>query len=218
MWTARAQYRNNLLNFLRFKSRVVQNLLRTDLRFTRLMRTRRPRWFRQRMLEGAVTWAVNITLLVVDWKRFLLFWHLPHVYATWAVVTMNYVQHDGCDPESPYDHSRNFLGRLLNWLTLNHGYHTIHHNRPGLHWSDLPAAHAAEVAPFIRPELDQPSLIAYLWRAHLRGGGDRRTFDGRPIPRRTPAPECEDWVAPALGLLHEVSFGAESAEGAREPG
>ena len=81
---------------------------------------------------------------------------------------MNLLQHDGCDENSEWNGSRNFVGKLVNFWTYNNGYHTIHHIEPGLHWSLLPAEHAKRVAPFIHPNLDQPSLLAYLFRCLLR--------------------------------------------------
>jgi hypothetical protein len=49
----------------------------------------------------------------------------------------------------------------------NNGFHTIHHNRAGMHWSELEEAHAREVVPRIDPSLDEPSMIGYLARTYL---------------------------------------------------
>jgi fatty acid desaturase len=87
-------------------------------------------------------------------------------FAWWAMFFINYVQHVDCDPSSRYDHSRNFVGALGNFLTFNAGYHTAHHAQPGLHWTQLPALHA-RLAPHIDPRLNQPSLLWFTVRTYL---------------------------------------------------
>ncbi len=54
---------------------------------------------------------------------FLVFVMLPHQYAAWGIMGINFVQHDGCDGEHPYNHSRNFKGAVVNWFTFNNGFH-----------------------------------------------------------------------------------------------
>jgi fatty acid desaturase len=88
------------------------------------------------------------------------------LYAWWAMYFINFVQHVDCDPSSRYDHSRNFVGKLGNWLTFNAGYHTAHHERAGLHWSKLPELHR-ELAPHIDPRLNEPSLLWFTFRTYL---------------------------------------------------
>jgi fatty acid desaturase len=88
--------------------------------------------------------------------------------ALWGMMFINYIQHILCDPSSAYDHSRNFVGPLANWLVFNSGYHTAHHEKAGAHWSTLPALHAT-MADKIDPELNQPSISGYLVRTYLLG-------------------------------------------------
>lgn len=86
----------------------------------------------------------------------------------WGMMFINYIQHVHCDPSSRYDHSRNFVSPVANWLVFNSGYHTAHHERPGAHWSTLPELHAA-IAASIHPELNQRSIAAYLLRTYVLG-------------------------------------------------
>jgi len=118
---------------------------------------------------------------------------IPNFYATWGIFGTNYWQHDGCDAAHPYNHSRSFTGRLFNILTFNNGFHAIHHMRPEVHWSLYPEYHARDVKPHCHPNLDQPSLIAYLWRTHV-WPGKRVDYLGNPIAVPTEANHSEDWV------------------------
>ena len=82
-------------------------------------------------------------------------------------LRVNLIQHDGCDLDAEVDHSRNFGGKLLNWFSINAGYHTAHHNRPGLHWTELPGSHVKDIAPTMKPELLQQSLLVYLAKTYV---------------------------------------------------
>ena len=115
-----------------------------------------------------------------DWRRAIAFVWIPHLFAVWGITTVNFLQHDGCDKDHPVNHSRNFVGATFNWFTLNNGFHGIHHETPGLHWSLAPAAHAEKYAPTIHPELDQPSLFGYMFKAFIYPG-KRVTYDGKPL-------------------------------------
>jgi fatty acid desaturase len=91
---------------------------------------------------------------------------LPALFALWAVHLFNYEQHVHTDPWSRYDHSRNFVSPVLNFLMFNNGYHTAHHENAGLHWSQL-AKSDAEVAPHMHPSLREQSVWWYWVRQYL---------------------------------------------------
>ena len=60
-------------------------------------------------------------------------------YTAWAT----YTHHAGKKTTSHFVASNNILHRGYNIVTGNLGYHTAHHCKPGIHWSQLPALHAA---------------------------------------------------------------------------
>jgi len=92
---------------------------------------------------------------------------IPWLFGQWFLVAVNLPQHDGCDAASRWAHSRNMTGRLANWLFLNNGWHSAHHERPGLHWSLLPAWHREHLAGQLPAALDCPSMISF-WRRWAR--------------------------------------------------
>lgn len=191
MRTSRARFRWNLLNGLFFFFLTLPNITRADSTYTKVMRTRHPRWFRQAMMELAALWVVQLSLFALDWRKALVFWFVPHIYAAWGIVTMNLLQHDGCDENTEYNHSRNFVGGLVNWFVMNNGFHTVHHHKPGLHWSLTPEAHARDIAPHIHPNLDQKSLLSFIVYTFLLNHRER--FDGGVLVLPEEGPD-EEWI------------------------
>lgn len=200
MRTSKARFSWHLLNGLFFLAMVGPSIMRGEASYFKMMKGRSPAWFRQLRLEQLALFGTYGVLLVLDilhptifpGLKFLVLVFIPHKYAAWGIITMNMLQHDGADERSEWNHSRNFVGTLVNWFTFNNGYHTIHHMHPGMHWSLLPEAHAREVAPHIHPALDQPSLLAYIWRTFL-WPGKRLRYDGAPFQLAAEGPD-EDWV------------------------
>jgi len=92
----------------------------------------------------------------------------PAFFANYSMIFINYVQHAHSDPWSEHNHSRNFVGKLGNWMVFNNGYHGAHHESAGLHWSKLPAAHA-KIAHLIDPALKERSIVAYVLRVYFLG-------------------------------------------------
>lgn len=208
MRTSKVRFRWHLLNALCFMFRMGPDIMRADAKYGAAMRTRKPAWFRQMLFEMAVLYVLLGFTLWLDWKSFLLYVFIPHRYAGWGIITMNLLQHDGCDEASAYNHSRNFVGGIVNFFTFNNGYHTIHHMQASLHWSLTPAAHAERVAPFIHPALDQASLLEYVWRTFF-WPGKRLTFDGKPLVLPAEGPD-EDWIPHPNETPTDVSLGAVS--------
>ena len=54
----------------------------------------------------------------------------------------------------------------VNAFLFNNGYHTIHHEKANIHWSELPEAHK-EIAPYIHPSLVQKSFWGYLIKSYV---------------------------------------------------
>lgn len=203
--TTKARFKWNLLNQLFFFYIMSFDILKAETRFARRMKKEKPQWYRQYMLEMLLLNGVKIALLIIDWQKFLLVVFIPHQYAAWGIVGTNYWQHEGCDENHPYNHSRNFTGKVLNWFAFNNGYHGMHHERPGLHWSLLPAYHEKYITPYIHPNLNQKSLFLYLWTSNV-WPGKRLDYLGNPIVL-PPKTKDRDWVADVPISEHKTSLG-----------
>ena len=192
MRTSKVNFSWNLLNFLLFFFAVGPGVTAGNYRYKKMMKERLPQWNRQLLIEIIAVWGVKLGLAIIDWRKTLLFVAIPHLFAVWGITTVNFLQHDGCDNDHPVNHSRNFVGKLFNFFTLNNGFHGIHHETPGLHWSLTPAAHAERYHATIHPALEQSSLAAYMFKT-LIYPGKRVTFDGKPVVLRGHGPD-QDWV------------------------
>jgi fatty acid desaturase len=188
MRTTKVRFGWNVLNAVAFVPSVAFSVTIANYKFANTFGKARPEWLRQLRIETLAVWGVKVLLLLVDWRKALLFVFIPHVFAVWGITAVNYVQHDGCDEDHPYNHSRNFVGEWFNWLTFNNGFHGMHHVQPGLHWSKLAAAHAEKLHPFIHPALEQRSLAIYLWKTFVWPGG-RIKYTGEPYVPVDPAEE-----------------------------
>lgn len=99
-------------------------------------------------------------------KVYLFAFGIPAFFALWTIMLFNYMQHVHTDPWSKYNHSRSFHGKLLNFLLFNNGYHGVHHDDAGMHWSLLGEAHA-KVAPYIHPELNLRSFWWWIFKRYI---------------------------------------------------
>lgn len=137
-------------------------------------KTKNPAQYRKYIFQYVVVYGCQAAMLALGvalhgWKTGITLWAftmgLPALVSLWTIMTFNYDQHVHTDPWSRYNHSRNFTGKLLNFLLFNNGLHTAHHEKAALHWSELPKMHA-ELAPNIHPELKQRSLWWYWFKQY----------------------------------------------------
>jgi fatty acid desaturase len=155
----------NLWNLVHFPNVAGPNTFAGVQRWAALLGRRD--FVRQYRLELVVAFGLTGLLALHDFWTTLFFIVIPQLYGARCILRINLIQHDGCDVASEWNHSRNFVGRAFNWIMCNNGYHTIHHNRAGLHWSVLDKEHAREVVARIDPSLDEPSMARYLLRTYV---------------------------------------------------
>ncbi|MFO0595848.1 MAG: fatty acid desaturase [Myxococcaceae bacterium] len=149
------------------------------------------------MQESIFAFGLTGLLLCWDFWTVLFFVVVPQLWGARWFLRVNLIQHDGCDIQDEVNHSRNFGAKLTNWVAVNAGYHTAHHNKPGLHWSELPAFHEKEIKPKMNPSLMEPSLLGYLARTYF--------FRLSRPPQWTPPPPLPVESAPALASAETAS-------------
>lgn len=137
----------------------------------------RPEFKRQYTWEQVVGFGLTGAALLFDFWSGLFYVVLPQLWGARGILRINLIQHDRCDTRSDWNHSRNFVGRAFNWIMCNNGYHTIHHNRAGLHWSELDQVHQREVVARIDPSLDERSMVVYLFKTFFLGWNRPRPQD-----------------------------------------
>jgi fatty acid desaturase len=157
---------NNLLTLVSYPSISSYHQQAAIYGYLRLLwRTNRKRfWFS--VSQYAVLIAFIGGALLIDWKKALLYIVIPHQVGLFSVLAFNYLQHVHADEESKYNHSRNVTGFFLNTFLFNNGYHTVHHETAGMHWSETPAAHA-KIAHLIDPRLNEKNTFWFLTRMYL---------------------------------------------------
>lgn len=178
--TTRMKFKWNFLNQLLLFFQNAPYIMREEAQFIKKIKEVRPKWYRQYNIEKAGVFVFRLGLLILNWKLGLLLIFIPHIYAAWGIVGTNFWQHYGCDRDHPYNHSRNFTNKILNFVAFNNGYHTLHHNEPHLHWSLLPEYHEKEIVPHLHPNLNRKYLTVYLWEA-LIWPGKRLDYLGNPV-------------------------------------
>jgi fatty acid desaturase len=195
-------FRWNLLNLIHFPNVAGPDTFAGVQRWGALLGRRE--FVRQYTVELVFAFGVTGLLAIHDFWTTLFFIVIPQLYGARGILRINLIQHDRCDVESDWNHSRNFVGRAFNWIMCNNGYHTIHHNRAGLHWSVLAEEHAREVVPRIDPSLDEPSMALYLLRTYVFSF---RRSDARPA---APALAAAERRADPVALLPRAVRRAEA--------
>jgi beta-carotene hydroxylase len=182
-------------------------------------RAGKPELYRQILLQYVVVFGGHLAMLALALALHgpktgaLVYFSsmgIPAMFALWAIMYTNYIQHVHCDPWSKHNHSRNFVSPLNNFFVFNGGFHTVHHEHAGVHWSKYPALHA-QISHEIDPALNESSIIGYTFKAYFLGFFLPR-FRTRQIGRAAydvPADEL-DLTTASIGEAVEVGVNASA--------
>lgn len=164
--TYRVSERNNLLTLLSYPAVSSYWQQKSVGRFLAETWRKRRKRFCYYASQYVVLAAWIAGALLIDWRKGLLYVVIPQQVGLFTVLVFNYLQHVGTDEESEWEHSRDVVSPVMNALLFNNGYHTAHHERPGIHWSRLPEAHAG-VAHNLNPALIECSFWWLILRTYF---------------------------------------------------
>lgn len=111
---------------------------------------------------GTIVAALLIAALFFNWRNALLLFVLPMIVGYIGTCWHTYYHHAGLDTDDPHEASYNVMHKWYNVCTGNLGYHTAHHMKQALHWSQLPEYHAS-IAHKIPDHLYRPPCIPFCW-------------------------------------------------------
>jgi len=163
--TYRISEKNNFLTLVSYPTISGYYQQKAILDYLKLMKSKNKEKFYLSLSQYAVLIFWVAAAFILDWHKALLFVIIPQQVSLFSVLIFNYVQHVHANEESEWNHSRNFTG-FLNFLLFNNGYHTIHHESAGLHWSKIPEAHK-KIQNNIDPVLLERSFWWYIIKSYF---------------------------------------------------
>jgi fatty acid desaturase len=106
-----------------------------------LVGKRYPKHYRTHLVYTAVTLALVTALVAYQPMQAFFLFVLPMIVGLLITAWATYDHHAGLPTDDDFNASYNNMNPLFNLLTGNLGFHTAHHYRQGVHWSELPSLH-----------------------------------------------------------------------------
>lgn len=135
------------------------------------------------VIFGLLTLALVAALVGFRALPGLFLFVLPMLSTLLLTCWVTYDHHAGLDADSAKHASYNIMNLWFNRLTGNLGYHTAHHMRPGLHWSELPEFHQ-RIKHTIPRELYISTTFDMFFPAASPDARDLRSLDEREFRNR----------------------------------
>ncbi|MEE2828910.1 MAG: fatty acid desaturase [Myxococcota bacterium] len=145
--------RDSFVSFLHYWARF---FFTGQLHLVRYLKQRKRSKLMWKFVWGELSWFTALGLLL--WANlpvtFLLF-VVPFLMLRVFMMSGNFGQHAFVDPERPHSafgNSTNLLNHRYNRKCHNDGYHIVHHIKPALHWTEMPAWYEDRLDEFGRED------------------------------------------------------------------
>lgn len=122
-----------------------------------LVGKRYPNHYRTHLIYTVLCFAIVAGLVAYKPLQGIMLFVLPMITGLLITAWATYDHHAGLPTDNDFNASYNNMNPLFNILTGNLGYHTAHHYKQGVHWSELPALHE-EIRDKIPPETYRSSM------------------------------------------------------------
>jgi len=123
---------------------------------------------------------IIVTTLTVIWpQRTLLYWWIPAFFTALNAGFFSWITHAPAQPDESLNASINTVNNIMNVLMFNQGYHAIHHEYPGIHWSEIPSR--LQELLVVEDKYIVPYWVTFFsaWRIVLREGFVDADFGAR---------------------------------------
>ncbi len=106
--------------------------------FAYLFRHKRKRLY-MRMTYGELSFFLFcVGMSFVNFKATLFIFIIPFIFARFVMMLGNWAQHAFIDLRDPEHNTINCINTKYNHTCWNDGYHSVHHLRPALHYTEIP--------------------------------------------------------------------------------
>ncbi len=106
-----------------------------------LMGQKYPKLLKPFLTYTVVSFILVAALVIYRPLPGLFVFVLPMIGSLIFTAWVTYDHHAGLDTDDVFSASYNNIDPIFNLLSGNLGYHTAHHYKQGVHWSQLPALH-----------------------------------------------------------------------------
>ena len=100
-----------------------------------------PKHQRNFLIFTILTFSILLILTLINPFNALFVFILPMIISLLYTAWVTYGHHAGLHSDKDFEASYNNTGKWFNFFTGNLGYHTAHHFKQGVHWSQLPDLH-----------------------------------------------------------------------------